>query len=191
MTKQLTKRTVAKRQLVTAIRLFFVNRDPVSVFTLAANAWEVVDELCNRNGIDSASNQTRSHLEAGKDLKYNYVNSPYRNFFKHADRDPDGVLEDFTDEACDGLLFLATEDYIRLNKASPIELQVFQLWYLGVYFEKVAHDSLDKILDSIRTHFPDLRTSTRLEQKKLGLQAIEDAYKDIALLENSLVEGAA
>lgn len=191
MTEQLTKRSVAKRQLVTAINLFFANGDPVSIFSLAANAWEVIDELCTLENVGSASNETRSHLAAGKDLKYDYVNSPFRNFFKHADRDPQGVLDGFSDEHCDGLIFLATEDYIRLNHASPVELQVFQLWYLGAYFEKVAEDSLDKILDGIHEHFPKLRTSTRLEQKAMGLNAISEAYKDHEFLADPMVEAAA
>jgi IS30 family transposase len=35
-----TKVDVARRQLTTAIRHFFAREDPVSVFSLAANAWE-------------------------------------------------------------------------------------------------------------------------------------------------------
>ncbi|WP_240786951.1 hypothetical protein [Ramlibacter rhizophilus] len=95
MTTPLTKFDVASRQLATAIRLFFDGADPISVFSLAANAWEVIDVLCTRARVTSASTQTRGHLTAGKDLKRDYINSPFRNFFKHADRDPDAVLEDF------------------------------------------------------------------------------------------------
>jgi hypothetical protein len=35
-----TKIDAARRQLVTAIRLFFDGGDPVSVYSLASNAWK-------------------------------------------------------------------------------------------------------------------------------------------------------
>ena len=50
MVPSLTKIDVARRQLVTAIRLLFDGGDSVSIFSLAANAWEVIDVLCNKLG---------------------------------------------------------------------------------------------------------------------------------------------
>ena len=132
MENGLSKVDVARRQLITAICLFFANGDPVSVFTLAANAWEVIDALCNKRGVASVSNETRSHIPAADDLKRDYVNSPFRNFFKHADRDPDASINGFDKYNSDGIIFLGVEDYIRLNGKSPIEFQVFQIWYLAV-----------------------------------------------------------
>ncbi|MCE3272834.1 MAG: hypothetical protein K0S57_3231 [Ramlibacter sp.] len=131
----LTKVDVARRQLVTAITLFFNGGDSVSVLSLAANAWEVIDALCMRAGVASMSAQTRTYMAPGKDLKKDYINSPFRNFFKHADRDPDAVLQDLDDSVVEGILFLAVEDYIRMHGRSPIELQAFQLWYLACHTE--------------------------------------------------------
>jgi hypothetical protein len=111
----LAKLDVARRQLVTAVQLFFDGGDPISVYSLAANAWEVIDALCGRAGVSSMSSDTRGHIPEGKDLKRDYINSPYRNFFKHADRDPEGVLDGFDESNVDSILFLAVEDYIRLN----------------------------------------------------------------------------
>ena len=88
MESELSKQDVARRQLVTAIRLFFEIGDPVSIFTLASNAWEVIDVLCNKAGVNSLSNESREHTPKNKDLKKDYINSPYRNFLKHADRNP-------------------------------------------------------------------------------------------------------
>jgi hypothetical protein len=91
MHSPLTKSAVARSQLATAIELFFAGRDSVSIYSLAANAWEVTDALCTRAGVESMSIQARGCLPVGKDLKRNYVNSPHRNFFKHADNDPHGL----------------------------------------------------------------------------------------------------
>jgi len=132
MENGLSKVDVARRQLITAICLFFANGDPVSVFTLAANAWEVIDALCNKRGVASVSNETRSHIPAADDLKRDYVNSPFRNFFKHADRDPDASINGFDKYNSDGIIFLGVEDYIRFNGKSHIAFQLFHFWYLAV-----------------------------------------------------------
>jgi hypothetical protein len=83
-----TKIDAARRQLATAIRLIFMDADRVSVFSLASNAWEIVDALCRRANIESLSLETQDHLPKDKKLRRDYINEPYRNFFKHADRDP-------------------------------------------------------------------------------------------------------
>lgn len=41
--KEVTKFDAARRQLVTAIRLFFEGGDSISVYTLAHASWEVLD----------------------------------------------------------------------------------------------------------------------------------------------------
>lgn len=76
-----TKLEIARRQLATAIDLFFADRDFVSVYSLAANSWGIIDVLCRKAGIESFSIQVRENVPIGKDLKINYVNNPYRNFF--------------------------------------------------------------------------------------------------------------
>ena len=188
MSSTLSKMEVSKRQLVTAIRLFFEGGDPVSVFTLAANAWEIIDELCNKAGIDSISNQTRGHVLESKDLKRDYINSPYRNYFKHADRDPDAVLKDFDERKCDGVILLAVEDYLRLNLKAPVEFQVFQLWYLALNIEKVSDNHLNRILASTNELFPNINNIKRKEQLELGRKAMEDYKDDSVLLQDGRTE---
>lgn len=178
----LSKIDVARRQLETAIRLFFNRDDPVSVFTLGANAWEVIDALCTVRGIDSMSKESREHIILEKDLKRDYINSPFRNFFKHADRDPNGLLKGFDETQCDGVLFLASEDYIRMMKKSPVEFQVFQLWYLSVYVDKVSGDALERILEATQTIFPNMRRLAREEQISCGAKALEQARADACIL---------
>ena len=88
----ISKFDAGRRQLKTAIRLWFEDDDPVAIHTLAAAAYEILHNLSRRKG--------------GKDLLFDAkaVNEDYRKafvkkikstaqFFKHADRDPDGVIE--------------------------------------------------------------------------------------------------
>lgn len=173
---------------MTAIRLLFNAEDSVSAYSLAANAWEVIDALCKREGIESLSSQTREHLPRGADLKLDYINSPYRNFFKHADRDPDEILPRFKESTVDSIIFLAVEDYLRFLKKSPVEFQVFQLWYLATNVEKTSANALSEILDSIESTFPRIRESTRSDRLAMGRRALEQAWTDQELLQDQRTE---
>ena len=43
---------VARSQLLTAIVLFFADKDPVSVQALAGNVRELLEELCRQAGVE-------------------------------------------------------------------------------------------------------------------------------------------
>ena len=182
MTVELTKTDVARSQLVTAIRLFFDDRDMVSVYTLAANAWEIIDVLCKKQEVESLSKQTQENLSKHQSLKHDFINKPYRNFFKHADSDPEGTVEGFSDDKNDHLLILAVDDLMRLHQKSPFECQVFQLWYLAVYDEKIAGEELERIMPTIRSAFPDIDKLSRTEQKQMGREVMHECSQDEQLL---------
>ena len=188
MQPSLTKIDVARRQLVTAIRLLFDGEDSVSIFSLAANAWEVIDVLCNKAGVDSFSNQAREQIQGGKDLKRDFINSPYRNFFKHADQDGEAVLLPLKDSDVDSLIFLAVEDYLRFQKKSPVEFQVFQLWFMCIYTDKVSAEALSEVLGAIKSKFPNINSLVRADCLAMGKKVLVDAREDQELLNDPLTE---
>ncbi|WP_373379923.1 hypothetical protein [Cupriavidus nantongensis] len=185
----LTKIDVARRQLVTAIRLLFNGEDSVSVFSLAANSWEIVDVLCTRDDVESLSKQVRGNLPSGKDLKYDYINAPYRNFFKHADRDPDAVV-DFDENVAESMVFLAVEDYLRLNRRMPIEMQVYQLWYLAINPEKLSGEAMADLKRPIAQAFPGIADLYRSEQLAMGHRVLMGARNDAELIADPATEAS-
>ena len=124
----------------------------------------------------------RDHIQSGKDLKYDYINSPYRNFFKHADRDPEAVSPQPKDSDIDSLIFLAVEDYLRLQKKSPVEFQVFQLWFISIYIDKVSAEALSETLGVIESTFPNIGSLMRADRLAMGSKALLDAKVDQDLL---------
>jgi hypothetical protein len=175
-----TKIDAAKRQLITAIRLFFEGGDPVSVYSLASNAWEVVDVFCTNAGVESFSKQARENLPTGHTLRY-YINEPCRNFFKHAEQDPDPESSVELREAnVAALLFLAVEDYIRFRRGGPVEAQVFQLWFIAVFPEKVTEGDpvAQPKLESAKLAFPGIATLASSDKIAMGRQVLEAARKD-------------
>lgn len=188
MNTPLTKRDVARRQLTTAIQLLFEGRDLVSVLSLATNAWEIINALCELQQIESFSRQVRENVPQGKDLKRDYVNSPYRNFFKHADRDPEATLSEMRADNVDAIIFLGVEDYLRLFGQAPVEFQAYQLWYLATNPEKLAAERLADVLETTNEIFPDVCDLPRSEQLSAGRRAIQDAFNNAQLLADSRTE---
>lgn len=186
---RVTKLDSARRQLVTAIRLFFNDGDLVSVYSLASNAWEVIDVLCTKAFVESFSKQARGNLPAGHTLTY-YINEPCRNFFKHAERDPnpDSSVE-LSVANVQALLFLAVEDYLRYRKGGPIEAQVFQAWFIAVFPEKVTDepDALSK-LEYARRAFPGIASLALADQIEMGRKVLEAAHKNANVVGDTRTE---
>src|SRR5258708_7500140 len=117
---KLSKLEAARRQLETAISLYFNGGDPVSTHTLANSAMEVLSDL------NKAWKGTPmiSDLEASGAIrpdKLDVARQVFRgpqNFFKHADKDPNGVL-DFHPEVPAGFILSAVEKYRELSGENP------------------------------------------------------------------------
>jgi hypothetical protein len=75
------------------------------------------------------------------------------------------------------------EDYIRFRQGGPVEVQVFQLWFIAVFPEKVSEDDpvAQSKLDSARLAFPGIVTLAASDQIEMGRRVLEDARRDAGL----------
>jgi len=130
---QVTKLDAAKRQLETAIRLWFHSGDPVSIHTLAAAARQVlVDINTKREGEPMGADRPEIRPEARK--RAHAVFAKAENFFKHADRDSDATLT-FTPEATRFYILEAADRYIELAGEQPHALRAFIIFHALQYPE--------------------------------------------------------
>ncbi len=80
----ISKIEAARRQLDSAISLYFRESDPVAVHTLACAAHQIIHDINQHKGIaDLLYEKFRLRGFAKRDINKHY------NFFKHADKDPD------------------------------------------------------------------------------------------------------
>ena len=187
----ITKLQAARRQLVTALNLFFDDREPVSVHTLAHAAWEITSSLCEHEGIDT-------FVERAADISGEPVKqirgkaTQFKNFFKHADRDPGATLDEFGDRWNDPLLIAATMDLQLLcNGKLPIEVRTFQLWYFAVNPDHVPPALLDNrygIADGVKANFSNLHRRDREEQKRRGRKRLAQFLADPAILNDQTTD---
>ena len=175
--ERITKIGAAERQLVAAINLFFRDGDSVAVYALAGAAREIITTMCEHRGVKSFFDDAMAvHPELTKQELRKMANR-YRGFLKHADKDPDVVLEDFSDYENDHILLVAGHDFGRLTRGMPIECQVFESWYLACHPEKLRPGGdID-----YSAMFPNITDIDRRARKRLGQNALVAAGSDPSL----------
>jgi hypothetical protein len=126
---KISKLDAARRQLDTAIRLYFMGRDPVSIQTLAAAAFEILKDL-DEHGPKTGTFYDRLQVNVKPEYR-EFVADLFRkpqNFFKHADRDPHDILE-FTLASPEYFLASACEKYKELAVEQSPEMLTYVIWF--------------------------------------------------------------
>ncbi len=127
-----TKFDAARRQLHTAIRLFFANEDMVSVHTLTRASHEILRTLLRASGRGSFFKDRGYITREQKKEWIKALNYP-SNFLKHADRDPEDLLT-LNHLFCVFWLFDSCMMYIDLTGKLSRESVVFAAWFY-IHFE--------------------------------------------------------
>jgi hypothetical protein len=126
---RIEKLEAARRNLAAAVRHFFERGDPIAVHTLAAAAQGVIRDVARARGLAHAS-ILHDHPNIPADARKEWIkilNAP-RNFFKHADNDPNGSLE-FDESANETLLLDACLILTEVSDSALSEANVYLGWF--------------------------------------------------------------
>ncbi len=146
----ISKLDAAKRQLDVVINLFFKSGDPVSIHTLTAAAYDVLMGLGKTAGlVDLGVKDAELYVVEGHQKEYLEIVNKAQNFFKHADKDPKGILE-FTPEQTDFLLLSAVKLYMELTKERPNNMVVYVHW-VGLMHPRIVKDEHKKEFERYRS----------------------------------------
>jgi|SRR5579863_7369766 len=151
---QISKLDAARRQLETAVRLYFSEADPVSIHTLTAAAHRLLSDVGESRG--ATPMLTQSLLQNVRPDKVGEARrrlSAAANFFKHADRDPDDVHE-FNPAQTEILLFDACFKYKELTGELVPTLGVYQAWFWLGPGADLVDVTQTKAIDHARSAFP-------------------------------------
>jgi hypothetical protein len=188
---RLTQLIVARSQLLTAIELFFADRDPVSVQALAGNARELLESLCRLADVRPMTELLlQDHPNRPKSDIYAAMNI-YRNCFKHLGSNEEerlsdqATLDQFDDSKNEYLLYICAEDYVQLRKAMPVPMQVLQAWFCALHTDLLRPKNLrQQFLDL----FPGIQQMTREQQKGVAVALISRFSNDPMVIANPATE---
>lgn len=141
------KMDAAKRQLETAIHLWFFSGDPVSIHTLACAAHQILHDIGGKCGVPAVLREppgvAPEHMKRIRKL----VNKP-ENFFKHADSDPDALL-DFNPEATELFILDAVITYEALTQEAAPILSTFKAWLFILDPRYMKEEDRPKFIEKI------------------------------------------
>ncbi len=126
---RVSKLDAARRQLESAIRLFFASADPVSIHTLVGAARTLLRDLLREQGREAGLDaifREGIRPEKLKDVRGMLVEA--QNFFKHADHDADELF-DFNPTTTEILLWDSCALYNTLTGEQIPLFVVFNAWW--------------------------------------------------------------
>ena len=139
MTDQISKVDAAHRQLDTAIDMYFNDADALSCFTLTYAGFKVLLDIYPHHQEDGFAKQIDDLL--GKEGWWHL--SGVGNFLKHADRDPDGVLETFHPDLAYTVLGLATLLFRRITGEFSLKMKALDFWTETIGAKELGISELD------------------------------------------------
>lgn len=130
-TIKVSKLDVARRQLEQAIFLFFNDGDPIAIHTLVAAAYNIIRDLNIKTNADGKMIKTKLVNEAKESERKRIRDkiSEAENFFKHADRDPEALLN-FNPAMTGLLLYDATQHLKALTGKDSAYFKVYNAWVI-------------------------------------------------------------
>lgn len=127
-----SKLDAAKRQIETALRLYFSSGDPVSIHTLIAAAYNVIRDINRKRGGDKlyAKEGLLDYVRKGQEKKVWRLINKAENFFKHADHDHNDTI-DFDPVQSELFFFEACSAYAKLTGEFPPLFRIYQGWFIA------------------------------------------------------------
>jgi hypothetical protein len=137
---KVSKLDAARRQLETVVRLYFHDGDPVSIHTLTAAGYNVLRDVnAKRGGAPMmVKDQLKQYVKPEMQKEFHDLLHAAENFFKHADRDHDAVL-DFMPKQSELMIYDACSKYYELTGEQPPLFQVYRAWFMVTHRELFSH----------------------------------------------------
>lgn len=155
--------------------MWFHDSDPVSIHTLVYAAYEILCAICKKRG------QVGDHIIYDSErIKPEYQqlwNSKMRehgNFFKHADRDPEAVIE-FTPSFTELFMVFSVTALHQCGEETSVETEAFNLWIVIHYPEFLTPEFQAMIQE--RVPIQNLR-----EMKRVGKAEFFETFQQARIL---------
>jgi glyoxylase-like metal-dependent hydrolase (beta-lactamase superfamily II) len=159
MVMKISKTDAARRQLDTAIELYFADGDPVAIHTLAAAAYELIKALRERKDLPD---EITDAIIPAHETEFRKLWNRAQNFFKHADRDGDAILG--FDPAHTELRLYVASFYFEALASRTEAMLAFAAWYSMHNVELLLDPELQAVLRTARTKWEGM---TRVEFRAL------------------------
>jgi len=165
----------ARRQIDAAIRLLFDNEDPIAIHTLTMAGFRILRDIAEKHNCN-ISKIIQLLIRPGMEGKFWGSIQTFANFLKHADTDPDGIIDNIQEEVNDSILLLAAFYYRDLGYQFTPEMLALTGWYTAIhpdFISDAAPKDFKAQINAVRVTF--LTGKSRREQLAEGKEALNIA----------------
>lgn len=169
-----SKMGAALAQLDEAIFMYFNQRDPLATHTLVAAAYQILSDL---HGPGFVERSLRQYVEPDEAQKVIAGIRNSQNFLKHADRDPDSIL-DFDPAVTEYLLLECLFIYVEHVDSSPKltpNMKAYENWFVVHHPEIMQrYPELGRLADAAK--HTGIHKLPRSEFYRQSLEAYQRSY---------------
>lgn len=164
----------AERLLKTAIQLFFDDGDMLSVHALVAGAHEVLRTLLSNSGVAASLIKDNPTVRREKLKEFRFQMNRTQNFLKHANEDPDGIL-DYYEAETPFWIYDAIQMHSKLpGSAKYRAFLMFHTWFLREYPTVVSDPTIEAKLLELKDRYPISRKKMSEMLKNPDMYPIRD-----------------
>jgi hypothetical protein len=152
VTIKVNKIEAAQRQIDTAIRLLFDNEDPTVIHTLSMAGFRILRDLAKQQN-SNLSKSEQSLIKPGMEGKFWGSMQSFANFLKHAEKDPDGIIDNIEEEVNDSILLLASLYYQDLGYQFTPEMLALISWHSAIhpdFIQNYASNNFQTQINAVR-----------------------------------------
>lgn len=177
---KVTKLEAAQRQIDAAIMMLYRGDDPVAVHTVISAACRIMRDLCSK--ADSPNwRKLDEAIIPGKQKQAWKDFARAANFFKHADRDPDDILEGVHEEVNDHMIFISIILHDDFGQRT-VPMQAHYAWMMAHYpgsfdTERMKAEQPEMFEAAFSDHEQVFGQSSRQEKLEDGQLLLREAYK--------------
>lgn len=181
---QITKLDASRTQIDAAIDLYFGEGDSLSAYTLTMASLDVLRNLATAKGYKTAVDELMGIIVPEKQKEFQELIRKPQLFAKHADQDPDAILE-FRPRSYEILLFIACVLYAELASDSTPSMELYFIWQL-IEHPQFIGDQGDAFQEALRRS-AELGTSLGISKETVhefrGHPKLQTATQKLALLQ--------
>ena len=153
--------------------MLFSDEDPVAIHTLAGAAFRLLRDLASKKPDSYMQKITQAMIKPGMESKFWRQWNTSTNFLKHADKDPESMLENVDEEANEGILFMSSLYYQDLGHQLTPEMITLVGWYTAIHPDFLREDASAKFTQAALQSGTYLRNKSRSEQLTTGNKLLQ------------------
>jgi hypothetical protein len=174
-TIRVNKTEAARRQIDAAIRMLYLNEDPVAIHTLAMASFQLLRDLSAKHDVCNFDREIKAMFKPGMESKFWGRVKQSANFLKHADRDPDEILDKIEEDVNEVILLFSCLYYQDLGFQLTPEMIVLIAWCLAINPDFLQDNAPENIRRPLKADLSYLREKPRHEQLEIGRKLIHIA----------------